>query len=96
MSIFQASCSFLAATPSTPSLVSPILRHFDSEGSKTRPWALFTPAHIVAKLEQAYPVMTQGRFSDAIGLFRDILQQAVVTVAANYQESAEVLLLSFF
>lgn len=92
MTIYQTSHSFLAATPSTHSLVSPLLRSFDpSEGTRSRPNIVFTPARLIAKIQQAYPVMTQGRFNDAVGLFRSILQQAVLTLAQNNDETSEVM-----
>ena len=90
MAIFQTAHSFMAATPSTDSLVSPILRSFDPEGARSRPHIIFTLGRLIANIQNAYPVMTQGRFSDAAALFRSILQQAVISLALSNQEASEV------
>ncbi len=82
----------MAATSSLPSLVSPLLRHYDPEGTRSRPSIIYTPSRLIGKIQLAYPVMTQGKFNDAVGLFRSILQQAVVTLALNNEEASEVFL----
>ncbi|KAJ3302375.1 hypothetical protein HDV03_005016 [Kappamyces sp. JEL0829] len=90
MAIFQSTRSFLPGTASTQAIVAPILRHWGSEDRHSRPAILFTSAILIEKLQQAYPVMTQGRFNEAVTLFRSILHQATVTVAASTQEAHDI------
>ncbi|KAI8894425.1 coatomer WD associated region-domain-containing protein [Globomyces pollinis-pini] len=90
MAIFQASKSYLSCTALTPPLVSPIQRQWDEDLRQWLPAIIYTPEVLIAKLQTAYPIMTQGKFNEALASFRAIVHQALLTVVQNDTESSEI------
>lgn len=96
--ISRISHAYLSGVTLLPSIPTPINRTWGEDANTWLPAALYTSEVLINKLQQAYPVMTRGKyffskysFAEATNLFREIIHQAVLTVAKSQSEAAEVL-----
>jgi coatomer protein complex subunit alpha (xenin) len=88
LAILQATRVFVEATPSCPPITSVIARSWDD--SKTLPKGPFVLDSLIAQLQEAYPIMTAGKFSDAVVVFQKILHESIFVTIKSEQEESEV------
>lgn len=89
MAVSQACHSYIPGTPLCPPTVAPLLR--SSNEKETRPRIVYNIESLIAQLQAAYPIMTAGKFSEAVIAFRQIIHESMLTVVGNEQEAHEVI-----
>ncbi|XP_065843949.1 coatomer subunit alpha-like [Oscarella lobularis] len=87
---FATTRAAFVATPSVPPLFGYPHRNWQEAGSKKGlPSIGFNLAGLVQRLQAAYQLTTQGKFSDAVNKFRQILLSVPFTVVDSKQELTE-------
>jgi len=84
LALSAASLGVLAAAPSTPPLLAPLLR------SPAMPRLALTLPSIVERLKAGYSVVTAGKFPEALEIFQAVLTACAVTVVGSRQEVAHL------
>jgi len=91
LSIYQSSHSYLACGTLLPPLAFPIFRSHDEDRNRSPPYIAVTLQSVISKLENAYDLTRIGKFSEALSVFREILQMVLVTVVSKKSEQKEVI-----
>ncbi|KND01360.1 coatomer subunit alpha [Spizellomyces punctatus DAOM BR117] len=86
LTMWQASKAYMPANVSLAPLSLPLQR----QTKKQLPVIPYTLGGLLGKLQEAYAATTNGRFSDALSLFKTILQHIIFTVVEREEEATEI------
>mmetsp|Transcript_5230 Transcript_5230/g.13004 ORF Transcript_5230/g.13004 Transcript_5230/m.13004 type:complete len:1219 (-) Transcript_5230:59-3715(-) len=85
---FWATCSALPSLPQGPSLTLPILSEGNFKSRELSPLTLFTFAGVIEQVKEGYRAFTQGKFPEAMEIFRTIVQSIPLGVAKDAEEES--------
>jgi len=88
---YWATCSSYTGFPDAPSLQFPLLAEGSGKGRDCAPIILFNSESIVERVKEANRLTTQGRFKDALAVYRAVLQSIPLSVAADATEEQNLL-----
>jgi coatomer protein complex subunit alpha (xenin) len=88
---YWATCSSYTGFPDAPSLQIPLLAEGSGKGRDCAPIILFNSDIIVERVKEANRLTTQGRFKDALAVYRSVLQSIPLSVAADATEESKLL-----
>jgi len=83
---FWATCSSLPSLPQNQSLNWPLLSEGHPKVKDVAPMVLYTSKAIVDKVKEGQKLTTQGKFGEALTMFRSALQAIPLSVANDAQE----------
>ncbi|KAJ3090043.1 hypothetical protein HK102_004843, partial [Quaeritorhiza haematococci] len=90
MSVYQSARAYVACNPSVPPLAFPLYRQWDEDQNKVLPFVPFSLQNTINRLQEAYTTTTSGRFSDALTMFKAILQTVLFIVVSKPSDLEEV------
>jgi len=88
---YWAACSSVPSLPQTPSLNWPLLAEGSIKGQGAVPVILHTKSMIIDRVKAAQKLTTEGKFADAMGVFRNALLMIPLSAASDATEEQNLL-----
>jgi len=83
---FWATCSSLPTLPQNQSLTWPLLSEGYPKSKDVTPMIMYTSKVVIDKVKEGQKLTTQGKFGEALTMFRSALQAIPLSVATDAQE----------
>mmetsp|Transcript_23197 Transcript_23197/g.64834 ORF Transcript_23197/g.64834 Transcript_23197/m.64834 type:complete len:1217 (-) Transcript_23197:83-3733(-) len=88
---YWATCSSLPGLPCAPSIQCPLLSEGSAKQRDLAPMVLYGKENILDRVKEALQVTTDGKFNEALSLFRSILQTVPLSVADDQSDEKQLL-----
>jgi coatomer protein complex subunit alpha (xenin) len=89
--MYWATCNSLQGPPQSLSLMWPMLSEGNLKSREVQPVILYTMQKTLERVKEGHKLTHQGKFSDALAIFRTTLQAITLSVANDQQEEQQLL-----
>jgi len=89
--MYWATCSSLPGPPQGLSLMWPMLSEGNLKSKEVQPVILYTMQKILERVKEGHKLTFQGKFTDALTVFRSTLQAITLSVANDQREEQQLL-----